>query len=147
LHLQILQTYVFRSLSEDISMPSATDVKLSRLGYVILYVKDTTKSLPFYRDTLGMKVLKEEEGWVEFESGETTVCLHGDKELKSNHQERTSLCFNIEDIKGAYEALKAKGVKFDKEPHVVCQADGKTGLSADFHDPDRNSLSIFGFAK
>jgi lactoylglutathione lyase len=130
-------------------MPVSTNVKLKTLSYVILYVKDTTKAVPFYRDTLGLKVITQEDGWVEFETGgPTKLCLHGDPELKPNSAARqTCVCFSVDDIQGTYEALKAKGVKFAKEPHVVCEAEGKTGKSADFYDADGNYLSVFGYAK
>lgn len=129
-------------------MPVKTDVKLKTLSYVILYVKDTKKAVPFYRDTLGMKLVTEEDGWVEFATGDTKVCLHGHPDVTPNRSPgQTILCFTVDDIQGAYEALKSKGVKFEKEPHVVCEAEGKTGKSADFRDADGNYLSIFGYAK
>jgi len=129
-------------------MAVSTNVKLSQLSYVILYVKDTTKAVPFYRDTLGMKVVTEHPGWVEFETGNTKVCLHGQEDTPANQPKQTTcVCFSVDDIHGAYEALKAKGVKFSKEPHVVCEEGGKKGYSADFYDADGNYLSIFGYAK
>jgi catechol 2,3-dioxygenase-like lactoylglutathione lyase family enzyme len=129
-------------------MAVSTNVKLSQLAYVIVYVKDTTKSVPFYRDTLGMKVITEHPGWVEFETGSTKFCLHGEENPNpSKPQQTTCVCFTVDDIYGTYEALKAKGVKFENEPHVVCEEGGKKGYSADFYDADGNSLSVFGYAK
>jgi catechol 2,3-dioxygenase-like lactoylglutathione lyase family enzyme len=127
----------------------STDVKISTLSYVILYVKDTTKSVPFYRDTLGLKVRVDEHGWVEFESGAVTLALHGHENMPAKRQDGEPIVvFNVENIQQAYEALKAKGVKFEKEPHQVCEgAEGKVGKSADFVDLDGNRLSIFGYEK
>ena len=128
-------------------MPTKTDVKLSTLSYVILYVKDANKSLPFYRDTLGLKVRVDSPGWVEFETGATTVALHSDEKLPAVRPHGQAIAvFNVEDIDAAYESLKAKGIKFAKEPQVVCETDGKAGRSADFQDPDGNPLSIFGYS-
>lgn len=129
-------------------MPVPTDVKISTLSYVILYVKDTAKTVPFYRDTLGLKVKVNEQGWVEFESGAVTLALHADENLPAKRAGGEPIVvFNVDDIQIAYEALKSKGVKFEKEPHVVCEAEGKSGKSADFVDPDGNRLSIFGYVK
>jgi catechol 2,3-dioxygenase-like lactoylglutathione lyase family enzyme len=128
-------------------MPVSTDVKLSTLSYVILYVKDTAKTVPFYRDTLGMKVKVDEQGWVELESGPVTLALHAEANLPAKREGQPIVVFNVENIQQAYESLKAKGVKFEKEPHVVCEAEGKSGKSADFVDPDGNRLSIFGYEK
>lgn len=129
-------------------MTVKTEVKLSTLSFVILYVKDTEKAVPFYRDTLGMKVKSSEPGWVELETGSTTLCLHGHETLPAKRSEGQAIaCFSVDDIYATYEALKAKGVTFAQEPHTVCEAEGKTGKSADFTDPDGNQLSIFGFTK
>lgn len=129
-------------------MPVSTEVKLSTLSYVILYVKDAAKTVPFYRDTLGLAVKVNEGGWVELESGPVTLALHSDDKLPANRQGGEPIVvFNVENIQTAYEALKAKGVQFESEPNVVCEAEGKTGKSADFKDPDGNRLSIFGYSK
>ena len=60
-------------------MSVKSPVKLSTLAYVILYVADTEKSLPFYRDILGLKVKSGDPGWVELETGATTLALHGEE--------------------------------------------------------------------
>lgn len=130
-------------------MPVSTEVKLSTLSYIILYVKDTKKAVPFYRDTLGVKVKSDEEGWVELETGSVTVALHGHDQTPPAHSETQPIVvFNVENIHQAYEALKTKGVKFEHEPVVVCEAGPEqVGMSASFRDPDGNRLSIFGMSK
>lgn len=130
-------------------MPVSTDVKLSTLSYVILYVKDTKKSVPFYRDTLGVKVKVDDNGWVELDTGAVTLALHAAEDYKPSMSEtQPVVVFPVENIQQAYEALKAKGVKFEKEPQIVCEHDGnQVGKSADFRDPDGNRLSIYGIEK
>jgi lactoylglutathione lyase len=130
-------------------MPVSADVKLSTLAYIILYVKDTKKSVPFYRDTLGLKVKANEEGWVELESGAVTLALHGHDQHKPIQSETQPIVvFQVENVQQAYEGLKAKGVKFHSEPHIVCEAGPEqVGKSADFEDLDGNRLSIFGLCK
>jgi extradiol dioxygenase family protein len=125
-------------------MPAKTDVKLTTISYIILYVKDTAKALPFYRETLGMKVKSEEDGWVELDTGSTTLALHSEEKPTAQRSGSAVVVFNVDDLQGAYEALKAKGVKFTREPQVVCEAGDKVGKSADFTDPEGNPLSIFG---
>lgn len=126
-----------------IKAATSSEVKLGTLSYVILYVSNTTEATAFYRDTLGFAVKSQEEGWVELETGSTTVALHQAADLPSKRDERTSLVFGVERIKPAYEALKAKGIKFEKEPQEVCVTPDHVGMSADFKDPYGNSLSIF----
>jgi len=130
-------------------MPVKTNVKISTLGYVIVYVKDTKAAIPFYRDTLGMTIKLDDDGWVEFETGATTFCLHSHKELAAERSQGQPLpVFNVEDFQGTVEAMKAVGIALVKEPVQVCEAGpGKVGMSVEFKDPDGNLLSVFGFVK
>lgn len=130
-------------------MPVKTDVKLTNLGYVIVYVKDMEKALPFYRDTLGMKVKVDDSGWVEFETGPATFALHADTKLSGTRAPGQPIpVFTVQDINHVYESLKNAGVKFESTPRQVCEAGpNQIGLSADFHDPDGNFLSIYGVVK
>jgi catechol 2,3-dioxygenase-like lactoylglutathione lyase family enzyme len=127
-------------------MPAKTELKITTLSYVIIYVNDTSKSVPFYRDILGLPLRFEEQGWVEFETGAVTVALHNnDKKVESSGHGPVPV-FSVDNIYEAYDALKTKGVKFDKELQVVCEGEnGKVGKSGDFRDPDGNRLSIFGY--
>ncbi len=124
-----------------------TDIALSTLAYLIIYVKDTEKALPFYRDTLGIKVKSNHPGWVELETGATTLCLHGDAEGKHavHGSGQPVMVFQVKDIHEAYEELKKKGIAFRKTPEKVCEEGDKLGLSADFEDADGNLLSVFGY--
>ena len=130
-------------------MPVKTNVKISTLGYVIVYVKDTKAAVPFYRDTLGITVKSEEDGWVEFQTGGATFALHHDDKLKGDRTYGQPLpVFNVDDFNGAYQALKESGVHFEKGPQQVCEAGpGQVGMSAEFKDPDGNLLSIWGIVK
>ncbi|CAN5406692.1 VOC family protein [soil metagenome] len=128
-------------------MPVKANVKISTLGYVIVYVKDTKAAIPFYKDILGMTLKLDDDGWVEFETGATTFCLHRNKELGGECTNGQALpVFSVEDFHGTVEALKTAGVKLLKEPVQVCEAGpDKTGMSIEFKDPDGNVLSIFGY--
>lgn len=127
-------------------MPTSTKAKLSTLSYVIVYVKDTEKATQFYRDVLGMKVKVEAPGWVEFDSGSTTIALHGIENAPAKPKEgNPDLVFAVENVYEAYDELKKAGVKFNNEPHQVCEEGDKVGFSAGFHDHDGNSLSIFSY--
>ena len=129
-------------------MAVKTDVKLATLSYVILYVSNTKEATAFYRDTLGMKVKMDEEGWVELDAGAVTLALHHHEgQLPKEREGQPIVVFGVEKIHEAYEALKSKGIKFSDEPHEVCQTPDHVGLSADFKDPWGNAISIFGMEK
>lgn len=125
-------------------MAVKSEVKLTTLSYVIIYVPNTKEATAFYRDKLGFKVKMEEDGWVELETGSATVALHGAENLPEKREEKTNLVFSVENIKEAYEGLKEQGIKFEGEPHEVCSTPDHVGMSANFKDPWGNQLSIFG---
>lgn len=130
-------------------MAVKTNLKVSTVSYVILYVKDTQKATEFYRDTLGLKVKTSEDGWVELDTGATTLALHGEKaEMCANQAERgpgkTTVVFNVDDVRAAYDALKSAGVKHLHEPKKVCETPHGDGYSVDFEDFDGNLLSVYG---
>lgn len=126
-------------------MTTATKLSLKKVGYNILYVKDTEKALAFYRDRLGVPVRSAEQGWVELATEGFTLALHGCDKVHKQPETAPTLVFNVDDIRAAHEALKAEGVKVS-ELHQVCEHDGKVGMSGDFTDLDGNRLSVFGWA-
>lgn len=123
---------------------STKKISLSNLAYVIMYVKDTEKSVPFYRDQLGIKVRMQHPGWVELETGSTILALHGEeKPMPKRTEGQPVMVFHVDDVYATFEALKANGIKFDSDPRQVCEEETSIGFSADFKDPDGNLLSIF----
>lgn len=129
-------------------MSTATRTRLGTLNYVILFVEDTEKSLAFYRDLLGLEVKRAEKGWVELATGTTTLALHSQENLEiPRHPGQPSMVFGVEDIHTAYAELQARGVEFAGEPHQVCETPTHLGMSANFHDPDGNLLSIYAMVE
>jgi catechol 2,3-dioxygenase-like lactoylglutathione lyase family enzyme len=116
-------------------------MQLSRLGIVMLGVRNLERSVPFYRDTLGLPLKFASDEMAFFDGGGVTVCLRQSPGLADPADERrTELVFTVDDIDAAHQALASRGVRFRIEPRIV------TGdqLAADFRDPDRHVLSIFG---
>jgi predicted enzyme related to lactoylglutathione lyase len=113
---------------------------------VILYVKDTMAALPFYRDLLGMKVTEASPHWVELDGGGVSLALHPHPQVPAKRDTAYPwVVFSVEDVRGTYEALRAKGAAFLAPPKAVCGDEVRTGLSADLEDPDGNRISLFGW--
>jgi len=127
-------------------MAVKSELKLATLSYVIVYVQDTTVSLPFYRDILGMTLKSEESGWVEFETGGTTLALHvmkpGEKHA-GNTKGQPIIVFTVDNVHEVRAELLSRGVTFKTECEVVCEAGDHVGMSTNFYDPDGNLYSIF----
>jgi predicted enzyme related to lactoylglutathione lyase len=129
-------------------MPVKTEVKLSTLGYVIVYVKDMDKAVSFYTKTLGIKLRMNEGGWAELETGNTTLALHQAEQVAgASVPGQPIVVFNTDDIQKTYEALKESGVKVEGEPAVCCEEEDFIGKSVSFKDPDGNHLSVYGKVK
>jgi catechol 2,3-dioxygenase-like lactoylglutathione lyase family enzyme len=111
---------------------------------VILYARDPQRSLGFYRDVLGMAVKESSPEWVELEGGGVSIALHVSPKPVERTDTSPWLVFAVDDVRAAYDALEAKGVKFLKPLTQVCGDEKSRGLAGDFHDPDGNALSIFG---
>jgi lactoylglutathione lyase len=116
------------------------------LNYTIITVSDMSRSVAFYRDKLGLKLRMESPEWTEFQTGSTTLALHGGGRPQSDFAGgdrpaagSCSIGFNVEDIQRAYEELQAVGVKFLMPP---TQREGEGIKLAVCIDPDGLSISI-----
>ncbi len=116
-------------------------MKLSQIGVIMLGVHDLARAVAFYRDTLGLSLKFESPGFAFLDGGGVSLCLS--QPLGQASQQiagATEVVFSVDDVRGAYEALRGRGVRFTHEPRNV------TGSSwaANFEDSDGHRLSIFG---
>ena len=82
------------------------------------------RSVSFYRDTLGLALKFESPDWSEFQTGTTTLALHGRGKRTTGGKDpgegmsagTCSIGFNVENLDSVYEELKSKGVVFAMPP-------------------------------
>jgi len=121
-----------------------SDFKLNKMSVLMLGVKDLAKSTVFYRDTLGLQPMGEVPGeFAFFKAGDVMLALsvpHADPKVSPSVVGGIEVVFGVEDVAAAYEALKARGVTFVREPR---HATGDN-WSAVFTDPNGHRLSVFG---
>jgi extradiol dioxygenase family protein len=126
-------------------MKTTADVRIAKMAMVIVYSKDPMASLPFYRDLLGMRVQEASPHWVQLDCGGVSLSIHVHPNIPATRDEAAPwVVFQVDDVRGTYEALVAKGVRFLEPPKQVCGDETMVGLSADLLDPDGNRLSLFG---
>ncbi len=110
-----------------------------KVGAIVFFVSDLTRSVVFYRDTLGLPVQV-----VEGHDGPFAVGDVGDLSLvfiprEARAGESPVVVFSLDGgIEDHAEALAAKGV----EIVVPVSESPDGGLSLDFLDPDGNVLSL-----
>ena len=108
---------------------------------IMLGTRDVQKSIPFYRDLLGLPLTQQFGRFAMFNAGNVTIVLSEDCARSSEHVVgATEVVFSVEDVRAAHKALKDQGVQFIKDPTQI------TGpmWAAHMHDPDGHLLSIFG---
>ena len=122
-----------------------------RLDHVMLRVMDLNRSLAFYRDTLGMQVLRQ----VDYEAGQfTNVFLSFDAntesslELTYNWQQTEAyekgrvfghLALMVDDVHAAVAALEQAGVCIKTPPKQMAHG---TRTIAFVLDPDDNLIEL-----
>jgi lactoylglutathione lyase len=112
-----------------------------QIDYTMVVVSDMSRSVEFYRDRLGITLKFQSPDWTEFQTGTTTLALHGGG-VKSTtppagdptkQAGSCSIGFNVTDVDKTYEELKAKGITFVMPP---TQREGEGIKLAVCADPD-----------
>ena len=122
-----------------------------RLDHVMLRVMDLNRSLAFYRDTLGMQVLRQ----VDYEAGQfTNVFLSFDADTESsleltyNWQQTEAyekgrvfghLALMVDDVHATVAALEQAGVRIKTPPKQMVHG---TRTIAFVLDPDDNLIEL-----
>lgn len=111
-----------------------------------LAVKDMDAAKKFYGETLGLEAATESPAGTFYKSGNGGVFVYPSSFAGTN--QATAAAWMIDDVEGAVEELKAKGVTFehyDNIPEVTLQGDIHVSgdmKAAWFKDPDGNILNI-----
>lgn len=121
---------------------------VSSLHQIALPSSDLARSIAFYRDKLGARLIAsfDAPGLAFFRLGELRLLL--DSAGGAAQPGSGVLYFAVADIAGAHAALAARGVAFDSEPHLIHRdADATFGPPAEewmafFRDPDGNVLAL-----
>jgi catechol 2,3-dioxygenase-like lactoylglutathione lyase family enzyme len=114
---------------------------LSKIGVIMLGVTNLEKSVPYYRDRLGLKLTMQFEGFAFFDAGGLALVLTlALPKATGRGAGATEVVFSVEHVRAAYQALRSQGVEFSQEPRQI----SGPNWGANFHDPDGHILSVFG---
>ncbi len=109
---------------------------LSTIGQIAIQVGDLDRAVAFYRDTLGIRFLFQAPNMGFFDCGGVRLML-GKGEGSSS-----VVYYKVGDIQAAAEALKSRGVTFERMPHLVAKMPDHDLWMAFFRDPDGNTLAL-----
>ena len=113
---------------------------LSTIGQIAISVTDVARAIAFYRDTLGIPMLFEMPNMGFFDCAGVRLMISGAE--RSGESYSSIIYFKVPDIRSAYETLVARGVPFDREPHMLARLADHELWMAFFRDPDRNVLAL-----
>jgi catechol 2,3-dioxygenase-like lactoylglutathione lyase family enzyme len=140
-------------------------MKLS-INHSAITVSDMDRSVAFYRDVLGMdllmldqeqagpvgKAVREPEAVIKFanlslEGGEIELIQFVEPQGRAlggeaNDVGKMHVCFQVDDIRAAYEGLRAKGVQFWTPVNVITEGPAKDWKFVYFSDPDGVQLEL-----
>ncbi|MBL8120286.1 MAG: VOC family protein [Anaerolineae bacterium] len=122
-----------------------------KIRTVNLFVHDFEKCLTFYRDALGLEIIRLEPTFVAFKMDDHELHLlqiaDGANvlgvdlsafESQTGKLDRVLLCSQVDNVDAVYQTLMANGVEFTKAP-----VDQPWGIrAAYFHDPEGNIWEI-----
>lgn len=117
-------------------------MSLSQLGQIALPVSNADASEAFYSKVLGLPVLFRFGELVFLNCGGIRLMLDGN--AKAPVDVGTGVChyFKAAEIEAVTAELKAQGVAFEAEPHLVAKMPDHELWMAFFRDPDGHLLAL-----
>jgi catechol 2,3-dioxygenase len=121
-------------------------MQIKELGHIVLYVKDVNRSIAFYRDVLGFRMIASEPRVAVFSSGRTH---HELLLIETGQEPQPRKSYNglyhigfkigdtIEELSAALEELKKARV------NIVGATDHHVTKSLYILDPDGNELELY----
>jgi methylmalonyl-CoA/ethylmalonyl-CoA epimerase len=121
---------------------SATDqVALDRIGQIAIRVGDLARAVQFYRETLGMRFLFEVPNLAFFDCGGVRLMLSPAESPEFDHP-GSVLYYKVGDINASYAALKARGVEFVDQPHLIARMPDHDLWMVFLRDSEGNTLGL-----
>lgn len=113
-----------------------------RINYVVVFVRDLTYSVSFYRDVIGVPLRFESPGWTEFATDGATLALHlaGEDHPSGGEEVRPGVCrpgFQVPNLTDFHQRMLAGKVRCIQEPKEVFGA-----RVAQYADPDGLAFSV-----
>lgn len=122
-------------------------IGISRLAQIQLRADDVERAAAFYQDVLGLKLLFKAPPNLAFLDC-YGVRLMIDKPEKPEFDHPGSvLYFAVPDIQGAHAKMKASGVHFEDEPHLIAKMPDHDLWMTFFRDSEGNLMGLMSEVK
>ena len=128
------------------SESTAGHLVLNQIGQIAVPVSDIERSIRFYRDTLGMRLLFQAPPELAFfDLGGIRLMLDGPAKAQAGTS--SVIYYKVPDIRAAFEILTARGVQFDTEPHLIVKMPDHDLWMAFFRDTENNLMALMSEVK
>ena len=122
---------------------NAAEVSLSQIGQIALTVADVERAVAFYHGALGIKLLfRAGPSLAFFDCAGVRLMLSGPEGDFKPGGGSSVIYFKVPDIRAAFDALRARGVAFTDEPHLIAKMPDHELWMTFFKDPDGNVLAL-----
>jgi catechol 2,3-dioxygenase-like lactoylglutathione lyase family enzyme/tetratricopeptide (TPR) repeat protein len=109
---------------------------------VTLFVADVDRAVAFYRDVLGLSAVETGRASAVLARGDARILLRHVADLNFVDRRIVHLNLEVQDVKAAYDELRAKGVEFVHKPRVVSRGEQLELWAATFRDPDGHAIAV-----
>ncbi len=114
-----------------------------KLGLVMIVVRDMERSVAFYRDVLGLKLLIHQDNWSQLDAGNIIIGLHPEgEEVKVSPTTGMSIGIYVDDLDVAVAEIRRRLAKLAIGPRP--EPFGRWAL---IFDPDGYSIQIIEMAR
>jgi methylmalonyl-CoA/ethylmalonyl-CoA epimerase len=120
---------------------SGPAVTLSRIGQIAIRVRDLARAVAFYRDVLGLPLLFQVPSLAFFNCGGIRLML-GTAETAEFDHPASIVYYHVSDLHGAVKELESRGVKIDREPHLIARMPDHELWMAFLRDSEDNPLAL-----
>jgi len=122
-------------------MNATASLGISHLGQVAIRVHEVDRATAFYRDILELRLLFTAGKLAFFDCGGVRLMLDVQEKPEFDHPS-SILYFTVPDIAAAHRQMKAKGVQFEDEPHMIARMPEHDLWMTFFRDSEQNILAL-----
>jgi methylmalonyl-CoA/ethylmalonyl-CoA epimerase len=121
---------------------SPSSPALGPIGQIALTVSDVPKSVEFYQNAVGLRLLfQAPPSLAFFDCGGIRLML-SPPEKDFGLGSGSIIYFKISDIEGVQRAMQSRGVSFIDDPHLIAKMPDHELWMCFFRDPDGNGLAL-----
>lgn len=126
---------------------AGTAIGILRIGQIQIRAHDVERAANFYQNVLGLKLLfKAPPGLAFFDCDGARLMIDHPEKPEFDH-DSSILYFAVPDIAAAHEKLKAQGVKFEDEPHMIARMPDHDLWMTFFRDSEGNMMALMSEVK